>query len=256
MDNIDAEILSAAWDSADGDATADYYYHYDGQGNVIALTDTSGNVVEEYEYDVYGRVVVSASSGQIRTGSSVGNPYMFTGRRLDKETGLYYYRARYYSPRLGRFLQTDPIGYGDGINWYAYCGNNPLGWIDPYGLCQNMAQWSAERDMYNFRSSVWNAVATALDWSYNGAHVGMDIAGAVPGIGEPVDFIHGVALAGEAMAGTREGAALESGLTLAAILPIIGEEAKVANTQPSTAMKPLHWHPSTVTKLQLLQSEG
>jgi RHS repeat-associated protein len=66
--------------------------------------------------------------------SAVGNPYFFTGRRLDFETGLYYYRARMYSPDMGRFLQTDPIGYGDGIHWYAYCGNNPVVLVDPEGL--------------------------------------------------------------------------------------------------------------------------
>jgi len=58
----------------------------------------------------------------------LGNPYMFTGRRFDLETGLYYYRARYYNPYIGRFLQTDPIGYG-----YGYCGNNPIGFVDPSG---------------------------------------------------------------------------------------------------------------------------
>jgi len=60
----------------------------------------------------------------------------FTGRRYDPETGLYYYRARYYNPEIGRFLQPDPIGYNDGMNMYAYVGNNPLAWIDPYGLCK------------------------------------------------------------------------------------------------------------------------
>ena len=64
----------------------------------------------------------------------IGNPYMFTGRRFDRETELYYYRARYYNPYIGRFLQTDPIGYGDGINWYNYCGNNSVGRTDPSGL--------------------------------------------------------------------------------------------------------------------------
>lgn len=54
-----------------------------------------------------------------------GNPFRFTGRRLDAETGLYYYRTRYYSPTLGRFLQTDPVGYGDNMNMYAYVGNQP-----------------------------------------------------------------------------------------------------------------------------------
>ena len=59
---------------------------------------------------------------------------MFTGRRFDIETGLYYYRARYYNPHIGRFMQTDPVGYNDGINWYLYCNNNPLGRVDPSGL--------------------------------------------------------------------------------------------------------------------------
>jgi RHS repeat-associated protein len=65
--------------------------------------------------------------------SSVGNPYMFTGRNYDSETGLYYYRARYYSPYIGRFLQTDPIGYEDGLNLYTYVQNNPIIAIDPMG---------------------------------------------------------------------------------------------------------------------------
>jgi len=58
---------------------------------------------------------------------------MFTGRRFDIETGLYYYRARYYNPHIGRFMQTDPVGYDAGINWYLYCNNNPLGLVDPFG---------------------------------------------------------------------------------------------------------------------------
>ncbi|HUU19593.1 MAG TPA: RHS repeat-associated core domain-containing protein [Sedimentisphaerales bacterium] len=69
-----------------------------------------------------------------RPQTPTSNPYMFTGRRFDIETGLYYYRARYYNPHIGRFMQTDPVGYGDGINWYLYCGNNPLAFVDPTGL--------------------------------------------------------------------------------------------------------------------------
>jgi RHS repeat-associated protein len=62
----------------------------------------------------------------------IGNPYMFTAREYDIETGLYYYRARYYNPYIGRFLQTDPAYQG--MNWYAYCGNDPLNYTDPMGL--------------------------------------------------------------------------------------------------------------------------
>jgi RHS repeat-associated protein len=109
------------------DSNAVYYYHYDGLGSVVALSNSSGTSIQSYEYSAYGQVAASDPN-------FTANPYLFTGRRFDYETGLYYYRARYYNPYIGRFVQTDPIGYGDGINWYAYCGNNPLNFIDPSGL--------------------------------------------------------------------------------------------------------------------------
>jgi len=78
-----------------------------------------------YEYDVYGQVAASDPNHP--------NRFMFTGREFDKETGLYYYRARYYNASIGRFLQTDPIGYQGGVNLYSYCLNNPLGMTDASG---------------------------------------------------------------------------------------------------------------------------
>jgi len=104
-----------------------YYYHYDGMGSVIALSGGSGNMLERYAYSPYGKV---------NQESNLGNPYRYTGREYDNETELYYYRARHYDPELGRFLQVDPIGYFGGINLYAYVGNNPANWIDPYGLSE------------------------------------------------------------------------------------------------------------------------
>jgi RHS repeat-associated protein len=67
---------------------------------------------------------------------------MFTGRRFDIETGLYYYRARYYNPHIGRFMQTDPVGYGDGMNMYTYCGNNSLNLADPTGTHSYSFSWA------------------------------------------------------------------------------------------------------------------
>ncbi|MBN1186228.1 MAG: RHS repeat-associated core domain-containing protein [Bacteroidales bacterium] len=140
---IDEPIAMIA---VDGGMETWYFYHYDGLGSVIALSNSSGTIVEAYAYDVFGTPTISVGAGSDgiwRTGddttdtiSNIGNPYLFTGRRWDADTGLYYYRARMYSPALGRFLQPDPIGYADGMNLYAYCGNNPLNFIDPLGLCK------------------------------------------------------------------------------------------------------------------------
>jgi RHS repeat-associated protein len=115
------------------DSNAVYYYHYDGLDSVVALSNSYGNSSYSYEYSAFGQPVGSDPN-------FTANPYLFTGRRFDYETGLYYYRARYYNPYIGRFLQTDPMGYDDGINWYVYCGNNPLNYIDPTG-CTVVAGW-------------------------------------------------------------------------------------------------------------------
>jgi RHS repeat-associated protein len=108
----------------------EYYYVKDALGSVTSLTDNSGNVVHEYNYSVFGKIVSES-------GDSVENPFTYTSRELDKETGNYYYRARYYDPKNGRFLNEDPIGFrGSDENFYRYCINNPLNYFDPTGLAK------------------------------------------------------------------------------------------------------------------------
>ena len=107
--------------------------------SVRALRDASGAVVERVEYDLYGRASVYVGTSTVpQAASSVGNPYLYTGRRLDDETGFVYLRNRYLHTGMGRFLTIDPIGsWGDRAgmgNGYAYAGNGPATFSDPMGL--------------------------------------------------------------------------------------------------------------------------
>jgi RHS repeat-associated protein len=110
-----------------------YYYSRDGLGSVTEVSDSTGSVVEKYSFDVYGKPVVKNGTDTVIPESAIGNPYLFTNRRYDQETGLYHYRARAYSPQSGRFLQIDPEWYSDGLNLYTYVENNPTTFVDPRG---------------------------------------------------------------------------------------------------------------------------
>jgi RHS repeat-associated protein len=113
---------------ARNDVTGRTYFLADQINSTIALTDQSGAIKQQYSYDPYGNVTL--------TDTMIGftNPYQYTGREADAP-GLYYYRARYYSPAMGGFISEDPITFGGGqLSFYAYVGGNPLTYIDPYGL--------------------------------------------------------------------------------------------------------------------------
>jgi RHS repeat-associated protein len=103
------------------------YFHADGLGSITSLTDGVGQLAASYVYDSFGKL--TASTG------TVTNPFQYTGREFDSETGLYYYRARYYDPSVGRFLSEDPLRGISSMNFYAYVENSPLVLIDSSGLC-------------------------------------------------------------------------------------------------------------------------
>ncbi len=106
-----------------------YYYHADGLGSITALTDKKQKVVESYTYSSFGEIK--------QNGDKVKNAFTFTGREWDKETDLYYYRARYYDAKMGRFISRDPIGFEGGMNLYGYVNNLPTTLVDPFGTeCQ------------------------------------------------------------------------------------------------------------------------
>jgi RHS repeat-associated protein len=138
------------------------YYHQDGLGSTVALTDAAGAKIESYTYDVFGTVSIFDAAGFPQASSSVGNRFLYTGRdhrsrgrlggdsapaepagrderertsQLITELNLYDYRNRVYSAELGRFLQTDPIRFDAGdVNLYRYVGNSVADKIDPFGL--------------------------------------------------------------------------------------------------------------------------
>jgi len=103
-----------------------YYFAQDGQGNVTGLLDSVGTVVQQYDYTPYGEAL--AGSG------SVVNPYQYKGREWDAEARLYFMRARYYDPKLGRFVSEDPIGLAGGINPTSFVGSEPVNRSDPSGM--------------------------------------------------------------------------------------------------------------------------
>ena len=118
-----------------GAATNTYLYLKDAIGSVHALVNTNGAVVEQYRYTAWGEVTVLSSNGTVLAASAYGNRFTFQGREVSYSTGLLFFRSRYYSSSLGRWLSNDPIGISGGLNQYVAFENNPVNIKDPSGLC-------------------------------------------------------------------------------------------------------------------------
>ncbi|MBQ7589898.1 MAG: RHS repeat-associated core domain-containing protein [Verrucomicrobia bacterium] len=116
------------------DTTETYYYIKDASNTVHVLVDEDGLIVEYYYYDAFGNLKIKNENYQWIPKSNYGNRFLFQGREYDYDTALYYFRARWYEPETGRWLSPDPIGISGGLNLYAFCGNDPVNFVDPMGL--------------------------------------------------------------------------------------------------------------------------
>src|SRR5579872_5055685 len=102
------------------------YYEQDGLGSITSLSGNRGTLMNTYIYSAFGKSTAAMEM--------IPNPFQFISRDYDSETGLGYYRARYYDSSTGRFLSEDPIGFADGSGFYRYVHNNPIIYIDPTGF--------------------------------------------------------------------------------------------------------------------------
>src|SRR6185437_7378174 len=112
---------------AESSASGLDFYEQDGLGSITSLTNSTGALAQTYTYDSFGNTTNSSGT--------VANPFRYTGRDFDSETGLNYFRARYLSPTTGRFLSEDAARFAGGTTFYEYTGNNPVVFIDWSGNC-------------------------------------------------------------------------------------------------------------------------
>jgi RHS repeat-associated protein len=131
---------------------------------VVQLTGADGLVVKNYDYDAFGN--------EKNIDVEDANPFRYCGEYQDSSSGLVYLRARYYNPATSRMLSEDPAR--DGLNWYTYCGNDPINYIDPTGYIREPGYvngvWSQDPDAYEFGAdSVTYASLVVLGNNWNNA---------------------------------------------------------------------------------------
>ena len=187
-----------------------YYYKKNLLGDVDRIYDANKNLVAEYKYDAWGNHRIYTSGGiditeNMSYNSSVAklNPFRYRGYYYDAETGLYYLNSRYYDPSIGRFINADDISYIqptdiNGLNLFAYCGNNPVMYTDPEGTWSWSSFW---RGVVNVLTGVGAIVAGALVIASGVAGVGMLVVAGVTITAGALTTINGGADIGEAISG-------------------------------------------------------
>ena len=201
-----------------------YLCRKDMLGNILALLDSSGNIVVQYKYDAWGNHTVTDANGNAITDANhIGNlnPFRYRGYYFDCETGFYFLQSRYYDPEVGRFLNMDSIEYADpesvnGINLYAYCGNNPVMGYDPDGT------WDWLRAIAVVALAVVAVAAVVAVTVATGGAAAPVVAGAVIGAG-----ISGVSSAASQLAttGTIDAGQLIVDMSIGAVSGAFGGSA-------------------------------
>jgi RHS repeat-associated protein len=136
-----------------------YYYSKNHLWSIVAITDENNKIVEEYVYDVFGKPYSKQEDWKITNlkKSPIWNTRLYTGREYDRGLKLYYNRARYYNPELGRFISRDPIDISDDVNLYSYVGNNGVMFVDRMGLSKDSIVWNLDSIRIIYEDSwIWH----------------------------------------------------------------------------------------------------
>lgn len=156
--------LASTASSTDNYEEYSYYIHSDHLGSTSYVTDANGEVSQHVEYVPFGEVFIE----ELSSSAKLNTPYLFNGKELDEETGLYYYGARYYDPKTSLWLSTDPLELKyPNISTYTYCANNPIIAIDPNGKDWEISSYRDNDGTLNINMKVTGVLYNASNTSFD-----------------------------------------------------------------------------------------